>query len=348
VTRRSAIGVALAAVLVSGAIAAGVGMRMLTESAPRAADGSPETVEIRVADGESFAAVARRLEAEHLIVSSRRFRILARIRGADRSIRRGTYAFSRGADPRAILEDLVEGRVVTRRVTIPEGKRLVEIAEEIERSLGVPRIDFLREAADSARLARVGTLSETLEGYLFPETYFFEDGTSAGAVVDALLDRFESTWKDVASDVDSIPLGLDRRDVVTLASIVEAETSVPGERPRIAAVYLNRLAMGWKLQADPTVRFAIGKYEGDVLYRDLEADSPYNTYRYAGLPPGPICAPGRAALEASLRPLRGCQDLYFVAAAGGGHVFTRTLAEHERAKRQSKRERAARERGGRG
>jgi UPF0755 protein len=135
--------------------------------------------------------------------------------------------------------------------------------------------------------------------------------------------------------------------VVTLASIIEAETGLPEERSRIAAVYLNRLAIGMKLQADPTVRYGIGKYDGIVLYKDLESDSPYNTYRHAGLPPGPIAAPGRAALAAALAPLRGCRDLYFVASADGGHVFSSTHAEHERAKAAAKRVRAERARAAR-
>jgi UPF0755 protein len=272
---------------------------------------------------------------------------LARLRGADRAIRKGTYAFVRGADPRTILDDLVEGRVLARRITIPEGWRLPQIAAEIQRVLGNPKEEILREASSAERITRSEARGSTLEGYLFPETYFFEDGITSAAIVDEMLARFEEVWVEVSSGLDSIPLGLDRHDVVTLASIVEAETGVPSERSRIAAVYLNRLRIGMKLQADPTVRYAIGKYEGDVLYIDLESKSPYNTYYVAGLPPGPIAAPGREALAATLRPLAGSEDLYFVASAQGGHVFSRTLAEHDRAKAAAKSLRAARQRAAR-
>jgi UPF0755 protein len=213
--------------------------------------------------------------------------------------------------------------------------------------LGVPAAEFFREASTPERLARSGTRTSTIEGYLFPETYYFEDGTKAGAVVDAMLARFEEVWTEESAAVDSIPLDLERHEIVTLASIVEAETGLPSERARIAAVYLNRLAIGMKLQADPTVRYGIGKYDGDVLYRDLESASPYNTYRHGGLPPGPIGAPGRAALAATLRPLASSKDLFFVASADGGHVFSRTLADHDRAKAQAKRTRAERARASR-
>ena len=144
-----------------------------------------------------------------------------------------------------------------------------------------------------------------------------------------MLARFEADSVKVSARVDSIPLGLDRHEIVTLASIVEAETGIPSERPRIAAVYLNRLADEWKLQADPTVRYALGKYERDrVFYKDLTVESPYNTYWVKGLPPGPIASPGYASLEATLSPLVPCEDFFFVAAGNRGHVYSKTLREH--------------------
>ncbi len=329
------------------ALGAFAGSRWLVERVPGVPNAASTPLEFRVGQGESFRSVAEHLEHEGLVVSAFRFRALARLRGVDRVIRKGTYAFVRGADPRTILDDLVAGNVVSRRVTIPEGWRLPQIGEEVERALGVRSAEFLREASVPARLARAGARATSLEGYLFPETYSFEDGTPAAEIVDAMLARFDEVWAAESADVDSIPLGLDRHEIVTLASIVEAETGLPSERAQIAAVYLNRLTLGWKLQADPTVRYAIGKYDGDVLYKDLESESPYNTYRWPGLPPGPIGAPGRAALAATLRPLVSCTDLFFVASADGGHVFTRTLGEHDRAKAHAKRTRAERARAAR-
>lgn len=337
VFRALVVGLAVIAGLLLGGAA--LGRRLLLEAPAPPDGGVAEIVKVHVARGESFAAVARRLEHEGLIVSARRLRILARIQGADRAVRVGTYAFARGTGPQSILRDFVEGRIVTLKFTIPEGWRLEEIAGEAERALAIPRAEFLAEAADSARIRESGTHAATLEGYLFPETYLFPEGTGAAEVVDAMRARFEANWSKSTADVDSFPLALDRASIVTLASIVEAETGVSGERSRIAAVYLNRLANGWKLQADPTVRYALGKYDGDVLYKDLEIDSPYNSYRSAGLPPGPIGAPGLASIEATLHPLSPCDEFYFVASGEGGHVFTKTLVEHERAKRAAKRAR---------
>lgn len=321
----------------AGTKATGVGAELGGEAGP---DSTTASVRFQVESGESLQRVAYRLEAEGLIVSALRFRMLSRLLGEDRGIQVGTYAFLRGTPPRRILEDLKEGRVVLVKLTIPEGWRIGEIAGEAERVLGISRVDFLKAASAPERLQRLQVPSDTLEGYLFPETYLFPEGVAADEVVDEMLTRFESNWKRVATGVDSVPLNLDRHQVVVLASIVEAETGVPEERSRIAAVYLNRLRIGWKLQADPTVRYALGKYEGDVLYKDLEVASPYNTYWTMGLPPGPIGAPGLASLQATLSPLTGCDDLYFVASGSGGHVFTKSLGDHERAKQAAKRKRA--------
>jgi len=332
---------ALALVLVLAAVAAiTVGQRLLLE-APKVADPQAPPRKFRVAAGESFRSVSERLAKEGHVVSASRFRLLARLRGADRSIRPGTYLFYPGRPPVDLLEDLVLGRLLMHRLTIPEGWRLEQIAREIERVLDIPAREVMAKAASPERLLAVGSRAKTLEGYLFPETYFFEDGASSDAVLDEMLARFEVNWSKASAGVDSVPLGLDRHEIVTLASIVEAETGVPSERSRIAAVYLNRLADDWKLQADPTVRYALGKYDDHVLYRDLTVESPYNTYRVKGLPPGPIASPGYASLSATLRPLSPCEDFFFVASGGGGHVFSKTMRDHDRAKGAAKKVRAA-------
>ena len=298
--------------------------------APRAPEGPAEPVAFRVEPGEGFAHVARRLEEEGLVVSAQRFEILARIVGLDRDIRSGTFLFTVGTPPRTILDDLVTGKVRLLGFTVPEGWRLDQIAAEAESTLGTPAAEFLAAASDSARRAELGCASTTLEGYLFPETYRFPDGVGAAEVVAAMTDRFVAEWEALEGDP---PQELDRHGVVTLASIVEAETSVPEERPRVAAVYLNRLERGMRLQADPTVRYALGRFHGRLYYKHLDVESPYNTYSVYGLPPGAIAAPGRAALQAVLAPLEPCDDLYFVASGDGGHIFSRTKAEHDRAKR---------------
>jgi UPF0755 protein len=320
-----------AAILIAGA--GFVGWRLLT-AAPAASGTADAAVEFRVDSGEKFGSVARRLEDRGLVVSATRFRILARLLRVDRGIRAGTYSFDRGTDPRRVLEDLVAGRVRLEQLTIPEGWRLEQIADAVEREFGIAPQELLAAARDPERLAAARCPSENLEGYLFPETYFFPDGVTAGEIVDAMVQRFEEVWEALDR---APPAGLDRHGVVTLASIVEAEARVPEERPRIAAVYLNRLREGWKLEADPTVRYALGRFNGKLYYKHLEVDSPYNTYQVTGLPPGPICSPGRASLLAVLEPQPSSNEFYFVASGDGRHVFSRTKAEHDEARRAVRR-----------
>ncbi|MCA9752286.1 MAG: endolytic transglycosylase MltG [Gemmatimonadetes bacterium] len=325
------------AVIAGAALVAWLGAQALLATPPATPGDSPVT--IRVAKGEGLAPVARRLEEEGLVVSARRFRLLARLTGRDRAIRAGTYEFLPGLDPRDLLARLEEGKVRLLRLTVPEGRRLLDIAKDVESALGVPAEEVIAAASDPARVTGVGARGENLEGYLFPETYFFEDGVSAGDVVDGMVARFEAEWGELA-DLPQ-PEGLDRHDVVTLASIVEAETPLADEKPRVAAVYLNRLHRGMRLQADPTVRYGIGRFDGRLYYKHLDIESAYNTYQNQGLPPGPIGSPGRAALRAVLEPLTPCDDLYFVASGNGGHVFSRTKAEHDRAVAEARKRRDA-------
>ncbi len=324
--------VGVAAILIVGA--GFVGWRLLM-AAPQASGVSGDApVEFRVDSGERFAAVARRLEDRGLVVSATRFRILARLLRADRGIHAGTYSFARGMNPRRVLEDLIAGRVRLTQLTIPEGWRLEQIADAVAGEFGIAPEELLAAARNPERLAAARCPSQNLEGYLFPETYFFPDGVTADEIVSAMVRRFEEVWNALDH---APPAGLDRHGVVTLASIVEAEARVPEERPRIAAVYLNRLREGWKLEADPTVRYALGRFTGKLYYKHLEVDSPYNTYLVAGLPPGPIGSPGRASLLAVLEPQPASNEFYFVASGDGGHVFSRTKAEHDEARRAVKR-----------
>jgi UPF0755 protein len=216
-------------------------------------------------------------------------------------------------------------------ITVVEGADTESIGAEFSR-LGVGSAEDW--AAFSGRLDWIGDLAPSapsLEGFFFPDTYHFAVGISAEAAARHLVDRFFEVWSDESEQVDELwgtPL-----EIVTLASLVEAETSVPEERARVAGVYLNRLRRGMLLQCDPTVVFALkqrGEWKGRLLRIHWEVDDPYNTYRYPGLPPGPINSPGRAALVAALDP-ETTPFLYFVARPGGGHTFSRTLAEHNRA-----------------
>jgi UPF0755 protein len=296
--------------------------------------------------GVSFRAAADSLERAQLISSSRFFRFYAKLSGRDRALKPGTYLLERDLSWGELLDALTEGRGIVHTFTIPEGFAIADMTPTIARATGVAAESLLVAMSDSALRAQVGAIGPTLEGYLFPDTYTFPDGASARDIVSALVRRFEDVWQE-DWDARLSALALTRHEVVTLASIVEKEARVAEERPVIAAVYLNRLRRGMRLQADPTVQYALGRHVERVLYRHLEIDSRYNTYRYAGLPPGPIASPGAASLEASLFPAN-VPYLYFVAHPDGHHEFRTTFAEHSAAVREMRREARRRQAAGGG
>lgn len=288
-------------------------------------------IRVIIPRGSTFAAATDSLKHAALVSSPFLFRTYARFKKEDRNIKPGTYLLKRGTPWADILSALNGGKGLVNTITIPEGFGLIQIVPVLAESLGVP-VDSVNAAVrDSAMRARVGATAETLEGYVFPDTYAFPVGTTARDAVLEMVKRFEREWKpEWNARLDSI--GLDRNKAVTLASIVEREARRPEERPVIAAVYLNRLRVGMLLQADPTVQFALGRHTPRVLLKDLEVDSPYNTYKYPGLPPGPIGSPGNPSLVAALNPAK-VDYLYFVAAPDGHHEFRKTLLEHEEAKK---------------
>jgi UPF0755 protein len=209
----------------------------------------------------------------------------------------------------------------------------------LARSLGVQPESVEVAARDSALRRRLDVSSPTLEGYLFPDTYSFPDGTTGRAAVETMVRRFEQIWQPQWND-RLRALAMTRHSVITLASIVETEAMFAPERPVIAAVYLNRLRAGMRLQADPTVQYALGKHVGRLMYKDLLIESPYNTYKYKGLPPGPIASAGRASIVAALNPA-AVPYRYFVAHLDGHHEFHVDFASHSRAVAAVRREREA-------
>ena len=295
---------------------------------------TPQGVPIRVIipRGSSFAVATDSLKHAGLIASPLFFRLYARFKKEDRNIKPGTYLLKRDTPWTDIVNALNGGHGLVNTITIPEGFALSQIVPLLAGTLHVP-VDSVNAAVrDATMLDRVGAKAGTLEGFVFPDTYAFPVGTTARAAVLEMVKRFEREWKpEWNKNLDKI--GLDRNKAVTLASIVEKEARRPEERPVIAAVYLNRLKTGMLLQADPTVQFALGRHTPRVFFKDLEVDSPYNTYKYPGLPPGPIASPGGPSLAAALNPAN-VDYLYFVAAADGHHEFRKTLSEHEEAKKE--------------
>jgi UPF0755 protein len=258
------------------------------------------------------------------------FQALLVVRREQGRLRAGEYAIPGGIDLGQIADKLVRGDVIRHVVTFPEGSNLEDMAR-IVAGQGLAPATFLAAARDPARIRDLDPDAPDLEGYVFPDTY---DVSRSPGAAEALVARAVRRFRQViAPELPALKAGpLTLRQVVTLASLVETETARPEERPRVAAVFRNRLAKRMLLQTDPTVIYALrkaGRYDGNIRKVDLEIDSPYNTYKYPGLPPGPIASPGKASLQATLHPA-AVPDLYFVSRNDGSHEFSRTLAEHQR------------------
>jgi UPF0755 protein len=293
--------------------------------------------------GSTFRAAADSLARTGVVRNPALFRLYATIFRRDRAIMAGTYIF----DCDDARWDLVLSRLAVgpaeRSVTIPEGWTIAEIAPALGRAIGAPVDSVLAAARDTALRRELDVPTPDLEGYLFPDTYRFAVGTTAREAVTTMVRRFEQVWNPAWSD-QLQRLAMSRHDVVTLASIIEKEARLAEERPVISGVYHNRLRDGMMLQADPTVQYAKGKHSARVLYRDLEVDSPYNTYRVKGLPPGPIASPGKASIEAALFPAN-VPYRYFVAHPDGHHEFRITFQEHTEARREIRAESARKQNG---
>ena len=301
--------------------------------------GGGAVARVTIPAGTSFRAAADSLASARVIRVPALFRLYASVRGEDRAIKPGTYQFRRGASWGSVLSTLTSGGARLGSVTIPEGYDLRQIAPLLARALDVPADSVLAATRDTALVRRLDVPTPTLEGYVFPETYTFVPGTTPRAAMARMVDEFEQRWKP-EWDAQLQTLAMSRHDVITLASIVEKEARRPEERPVIAAVYHNRLKKRMPLQADPTVQYARGSHTNRVLYKDLEIDSPYNTYRRAGLPPGPIASPGTPSIVAALFPAN-VPYLFFVAAPDGHHEFRTTFEEHTRAREELRRAAAA-------
>ncbi len=268
------------------------------------------------------------------------FRLLARLRGSSGQLKAGDYSLVGPLSLEGVLRTLVHGDVTRRAVTIPEGRTLDEIAV-IVGGHGLDAAAFRAAAGDPTPMRDLDGEAKDLEGYLFPDTYDVSLRPDAERL---LVVRMTQRFRAVVTP--QLPRlgdeGLSVRQLVTLASIVELETARAEERPRIAAVFLNRLRKGMQLQTDPSIIYALkkaGRWDGDIRRADLQLDSPYNTYRRAGLPPGPLGCPGREAILAVLAPA-ATRDLYFGSRNDGTHEFNESLAEHNRAVDRYQRHRA--------
>ena len=288
-----------------------------------------EEVFVDIPSGSSVAAIGNRLTAAGVLPDPWTFRLAARFTGADRKLQAGEYRFSGPSAPMVVLQRLVAGDTFRRGLTFPEGLTIFEMGDVFARGGFGSAGSFMDAASDRALIDSYDTGAKSLEGYLFPDTYTLGREASAGQMIHAMLARFDQVFtpefRNTATDH-----GWSVRQVLTLASLIEKETALPGERPIVSAVYQNRLKRGMPLQCDPTVIYGLmlaGRWNGNIRKTDLQMDSPYNTYRVAGLPPGPIASPGLPSIDAALHPA-DVPYLYFVSRNDGSHVFAKTLDEH--------------------
>lgn len=326
-----------AALLLAGLAAAGafawVAWRQL-EAFRAAPYGSAEEKVVEVPPGSSPRAVVRALARAGVLADGElAWRYVRWVKRDPRPFKAGEYAFAGPLTPDQALEHVYRGEIKLYRFTVPEGLRVEEIAEIVGRSGLADAGAFQRLARDPQVARALGVPFDSLEGYLYPDTYAFARGVTARQIAEAMVRRFREAFAE-ASSARGPGVELGEAEAVVLASIVEKETGQVSERPRISCVFHNRLRRHMRLQTDPTVMYATflrtGRWSKNISKADLQAEHPYNTYTTTGLPPGPIASPGEAALRAALAPA-DCQDLFFVSRNDGTHVFCPDLACHEQA-----------------
>jgi UPF0755 protein len=281
--------------------------------------------------GISYAEIARRFSHSGLVKDEVVFLVLGRVFGIEHRAKAGRYRLSNTSNMVTILRTLYEGATYRERVMVLPGRTIERASHVLTQRAAVDSLVFVTLARDSAFVANLGVPSTTAEGYLFPDTYDIEWRESAEVVVRGMVAAFFKAF-DESLRARARGLGMTMNEAVTLASIIEKEAMLDKERPRISAVFHNRLRLGMRLQADPTVRYALKKWSGRMLYKDLRVESPFNTYRVYGLPPRPICSPGLPSLIAAVNPLPGSDELYFVAQGDGSHYFSTNAREHGQAK----------------
>jgi len=292
---------------------------------------SPGTV-FEVEKGSSVSLIARKLKKENIIEKEWPFLAAYRLFYPKEKLIAGEYEFSPPLSVKEVLKKIREGDTILHAVTIPEGLTIEETAGLLSQKYSFNKERILHYAESTQLITSLDAKAQDLEGYLFPETYHIPKNTSEAELIEMMVAQFKKTfvpeWKERTEE-----MGMEARDIVTLASLIEKETSVPEEKPLVSSVFHNRLKLGMKLDCDPTIIYALKKkneFQGRLRNKDLKLDSPYNTYLYNGLPPGPISNPGQESLKAALFPLK-TDYLYFVSKNDGTHKFSSTFKEHQRA-----------------
>jgi UPF0755 protein len=291
---------------------------------------------VDIPPGTPLTEVSHILRQHHLIKPEWFFTLLARVQRVDRKIIPGEYELQAGMRPTELLKKLVKGEVYKYAVTIPEGYNVVQIADILSQKNLADKQDILRLTRDPAFIQNLNIQAPTLEGYLFPDTYQFSRYMPPESIVRTFVNRFHEMVTPELRNRATL-IGMTLKEVLTLASVVEKETGLAAERSLVSGVFHNRLQKGIPLQSDPTVIYALESFDGNIRKADLSVNSPYNTYKVIGLPPGPIANPGLAAIQAALYPMQ-TDFVYFVARKDGSHQFSVTLADHNKAVDQYQRQ----------
>lgn len=288
-------------------------------------------VTVRIPKGTGVRQIENLLAEQGVLRKDIRYLIFLRLTGLGPKLQAGEYRFTPGMSVHQALHKMATGDILQHFVTIAEGLHLEQIAAVFAQDGWADSGRFTALARDLGFIRNLGLDVSSLEGYLFPDTYAMVRDMREEELIRQMVQRFQQVWDTLAGPGTAGTAGLNRHQILTLASIVEKETGQAWERPLIARVFLNRLEQGMPLQSDPTVIYGLGAdFTGNLRRADLQAPTPYNTYAIPALPPGPICSPGKAALEAVLQPATS-KALYFVSKNDGSHVFSNTLAEHNRA-----------------
>ncbi len=321
----------LSVLLIAGAVAAFLGT-VIFLNRPGPGVGQADVV---IEEGMSAAQIGGLLQAKGIVASRSFFTLMAKLYGLENKLRAGKYHFVGPTTVLSALERLRAGGALIQQITIPEGLTVRQIAAVFQGAIQVDSASFVALTRNRDFCRKLGISAPNLEGYLFPDTYRFYWKTSEEKILETMAGRFHSIFADSLRQ-RATQIGMTVHQVVTLASIIEKEAQVPEERPLISAVFHRRLKLGMPLQADPTVIYALGGRKRKLSKADTRVNSPYNTYLHRGLPPGPICNPGRGSILAALYPAK-VDYLYFVAKGDGTHIFTKSLNAHINAKNRVKR-----------
>ena len=291
-----------------------------------------ESVQIKIPKGASLLSISNSLKNQHILTNEKTFLMAVKLLGHETNIPAGKFTLLEPKTNLRIIKQLVTGKPILKKVTLLEGWTMKKIAGVLESELGINKMDILSICTNPIFIKNQGIPSKTLEGFLFPETYFFQESDSPEEILSQLTEEYKNNVpEELKNRADS--LGFSELEMITLASIIEGEAIYNSERSTISAVYHNRLKLGMKLQADPTIQYIIKDSPRRLLNKDLKIDSPYNTYLHNGLPPAPVNNPGKASILAALFPEEN-EFLYFVARGDGYHTFSKTQEEHNRAKRE--------------